>query len=723
LDERSNQLAHLLLSLGVSHHSLVALCLERSLDLVVALFATLKAGAAYVPLDSGYPLQRLAGMLEDSRPTVLLAHSHLLPRLPSSLGAHVLCLDSQRNSLDSFPSLPPPPLASPDSLAYVIFTSGSTGRPKGAMNAHLPVCNRLLWMQHAFHLSPSDVVLQKTPFSFDVSVWEFFWPLLVGARLVLARPGGHQEPAYLARLIRDSGVTTLHFVPSMLHAFLEEPSVHSCLSLRRIICSGEALPVELASRALLRLPSASLHNLYGPTEAAVDVTSFHCLPSESRRSIPIGRPVFNTHIRILDSLFSPVPPGVPGELFISGLQVGRGYLNRPDLTAERFLPDPFSPSPGARLYKTGDLARWLHDGNVEYLGRSDFQVKLRGLRIELGDIEAALEQLPNVLQSLVLPLHDASGSLRLVAYLSFSNDSPPPSLSSLRSLLLLKLPDFMLPASFVFLDSFPLSPSGKVDRKALPPPDASSSSSEYVPPSSPTEVLLASLWAHLLHSPRVGSLDHFFELGGHSLLATQLLSRIRDSFHVELPLRSIFEAPTLEAFARRIDEAQSQTAPRVPALVRAPRTSTMPLSFAQQRLWLIDQLDPGTTTYNMPVALRLSGALDVEALRRALEVVLHRHEVLRTTFRETSDGPVQVIAAPERFTLSLVDLRAQPETERQREARRHAETEATCPFSLTTGPLLRASLLLLAEQEHWLLLSLHHIVSDGWSMGVLVREL
>ncbi|NTX17410.1 amino acid adenylation domain-containing protein, partial [Myxococcus sp. CA056] len=416
LDSRSNQLAWHLRSLGARPGSLVGVCLERSLDLVVALLAVLKSGAAYVPLDPAYPRERLAGMLEDADAPVLLTHEHLKSVLPQH-DSRVLCLDSQWDDVAVHSRDSLPLLAGPDAPAYVIFTSGSTGRPKGAINCHSGIVNRLLWMQQQYGLSPDDTVLQKTPFSFDVSVWEFFWPLMTGARLVLAKPGGHQDPAYLVRLISEQRVSTLHFVPSMLRAFLEEPGVEKLSGLRRVVCSGEALPAELVRRAHALLPaSAEVHNLYGPTEAAVDVSFWHCARGDSRHFVPIGRPVSNTQLHVLDSTGLPTPVGVPGELFIGGVQVGLGYLSRPALTAERFLPDAFSAIPGARLYRTGDVARWLPDGSLEYLGRADFQVKLRGFRIELGEIEAALLAAPGVSDAVVVLREDASAP-RLVAYL------------------------------------------------------------------------------------------------------------------------------------------------------------------------------------------------------------------------------------------------------------------------------------------------------------------
>ncbi|RKH75115.1 amino acid adenylation domain-containing protein, partial [Corallococcus sp. AB032C] len=723
LDARANQLAHALIARGVGPEVRVGLLLERSLELVVALLATLKAGGAYVPFDPAYPAQRLAWMLEDARPAVLLAQEHLLSRLPAH-DARVLCLDTQWDDVALQPRHAPPPRASADGLAYVIFTSGSTGRPKGAMNAHGPVVNRLLWMQSAYALGPADVVLQKTPFSFDVSVWEFFWPLMTGARLVLAKPGGHQDPAYLARLVAEAGVTTLHFVPSMLQVFLEEPALESCTSLRRVVCSGEALPLELAERCLRRLPWAGLHNLYGPTEAAVDVTFHQCLPGESRRSVPIGRPVANTQIRILDAHLHPVPVGVPGELFIGGVQVGRGYLGRPELTAERFIPDGFSDTPGSRLYRTGDVARWLPDGAIEYVGRADFQVKVRGLRIELGEIEATLEQHPGVRQSVVVAREDAAGDKRLVAYVVRSSSSEAVEVGTLRSRLYEKLPEYMVPSAFVLLDSLPLTPSGKVDRKALPAPATSQARVPTRAPRTDTERDLAALWSRVLRINEVGADDDFFDLGGHSLSATQVLARVRQHFGVELSLPDFFAIPTVEAVARRIDAlALDRPAATVPPLRARPSQGPAPLSFAQQRLWFLSKLDPDSANYNLPTAVRLEGPLDVAALTRALRDVLQRHESLRTTLQEQGHQPVQVIAPEPLLPAVWADVSGLPDSEREAALQRLVEHEAWRPFDLAAGPLWRVLLVRLTETQHALLVTLHHVISDGWSMGVLVQEL
>ncbi|HVU68552.1 MAG TPA: amino acid adenylation domain-containing protein, partial [Ktedonobacteraceae bacterium] len=393
LNQRANQVAHFLRTQGVQAEQLVGIAMERSLELVIGLLGILKAGGAYVPLDPSYPAERLAYMIDDARLSLILTQQHLQPLLPAS---QVLCLDTAWPEIGLLPVDDPPAITQPEHLAYMIYTSGSTGQPKGALNTHRGVCNRLLWMQHEYQLQAEDRVLQKTPCSFDVSIWEFFWPLISGAGLVLARPEGHKDPAYIREIIQQEKISTIHFVPSMLQVFLEEPGIERCSSLRRVICSGEALPYELQMRFFTRLPATQLHNLYGPTEAAIDVSYWACERESQRQWVPIGRPVANTRLYILDDYFQPVPIGVAGELYIGGTQVGRGYWQRPELTSERFLRNPFSSNPTALLYKTGDIARYHADGVIEYLGRSDDQVKIRGFRIELGEIESALLAYPPI---------------------------------------------------------------------------------------------------------------------------------------------------------------------------------------------------------------------------------------------------------------------------------------------------------------------------------------
>ena len=546
LNRRANQLARVLRKRGVGPDVLVGVFAERSFEMVVGLLAVLKVGGAYVPLDPSYPKERLAHMQEDAHAPVVLAQPQLADALPAS-AAEVLVLDASWAAYAGESSENLEDVGTSEDLAYVIFTSGSTGRPKGAMNEHRGIVNRLLWMQEEYGLTAADRVLQKTPFSFDVSVWEFFWPLMSGARLVIARPEGHRDSAYLVKLIREEGITTLHFVPSMLRVFLEEEGVEACGSLKRVICSGEALAHELQERFFARLPGVELHNLYGPTEAAVDVTYWACQRGDERLSVPIGRPVANTQMYVLDARMQPLPVGVAGELYIGGVQVGRGYVGREDLTAERFVPDPFSKSPGARLYKTGDLGRHLADGAIEYLGRLDYQVKIRGQRIELGEIEAVLDQHPGVGQSVVLAREDSPGDQRLVAYVVARAQAP--SAAELKEHLSQALPAYMLPTAYVFLDTLPLTSSGKVDRKALPAPERSTSEAAYVAPRTPTEEILAGIWAEVLKLERVGVEDNFFELGGHSLLATKVVSKARSEFDLKIPLRAMFDERTLAGFA------------------------------------------------------------------------------------------------------------------------------------------------------------------------------
>ena len=533
LNERANRLAHHLREHGVQPDTRVGICLERGLDMVVGLFAILKAGGAYVPLDPAYPQERIAYMLQDSAPVVVLAQATtraLLGDVP------VIELDHVTWQRQPATNLQVPGLTARHA-AYVIYTSGSTGEPKGVINEHAGVVNRLLWMQDAYGLNAEDAVLQKTPFSFDVSVWEFFWPLFTGARLVMARPGGHKDPAYLCEVIEAQRITTLHFVPSMLDVFLAHGDVSQAEGLVRVMCSGEALPGSLVRRFKQQLPGIGLYNLYGPTEAAVDVTAWNCARPEVPDNTPIGKPIANTRMYVLDAQLQPVPLGVVGELFIGGVQVARGYLNRAQLTAERFLEDPFT---GGRMYRTGDVGRYLPDGNIEYLGRNDDQVKIRGLRIELGEIQARLTEHTSVKDAVVVARDE-----RLVAY--YTGEHAP--VESLRAQLLLHLPDFMVPALFVHLDALPLSPNGKLDRKALPAPGMEARLVRaFEAPEGETEILLARLWAELLNVERVGRHDNFFELGGHSLLAVSLIGRLRQE-GMEADVRALFEQPTLAGYA------------------------------------------------------------------------------------------------------------------------------------------------------------------------------
>ena len=556
LNAQANRLAHHLMDLGVTPDDKVAICVHRGAAMVMGLLAILKAGGAYVPLDPTYPAERLGLIVADAAPSLVLV---------DAAGKSALGDAGMERTFVELDAATPPWLSKPVEnpqiggltsrhLAYVIYTSGSTGTPKGAMNEHRALINRLVWMQDAYALDSTDVVLQKTSFSFDVSVWEFFWTLSQGATLYLPAPDLHKDPTALIELMIKAHLTTAHFVPSMLGMFLVTAGVERCTALRRVICSGEALPAMHVQACLARLPGARLHNLYGPTEAAIDVTAWTCPPSFDGGTVPIGRPIANTQIHVLDEQGRPVPLGVSGELYIGGVGVARGYLNRPDLTAERFVRDPFSTDPTARLYRTGDLARYLPDGNIEYLGRNDFQVKIRGYRIELGEIEAQLARHPQVREA-VVDARGTSDEKRLVAYVLPVNETleAPELAAVLRTYLTTSLPDYMLPAAFVHMAAWPLTPNGKLDRKALPAPgDEAYARRAYEAPEGEVEQSLATLWQELLQVERVGRHDDFFELGGSSLLAVRVRGALQRHLNVQIELSALFRHSVLSDFARHI---------------------------------------------------------------------------------------------------------------------------------------------------------------------------
>jgi amino acid adenylation domain-containing protein len=559
LNERANQLAHHLRARGVGPDVLVGVLMERSVEMVVGLLGILKAGGAYVPFDPSYPEERLAFMFADARAKVLLTQSRFAGRLPAH-AAEVVCLDSDSESIAGGRADNPAVEVSDSNLAYVIYTSGSTGTPKGAMNTHRAICNRLLWMQAAYQLTAADRVMQKTPYSFDVSVWEFFWPLLSGAGLVIAKPGGHQDAGYLVELIAEQGVTVAHFVPSMLQFFVEEPALDRCDSLRLVVCSGEELSHALQERFFARL-DCRLENLYGPTEAAVDVTSWTCRRDAESNVVPIGRPIANVRAYILNAALQPVPAGVLGELYIGGEALARGYINRSELTAERFIPDAHSGVPGARLYRTGDVARHLPDGSIQFVGRADNQVKIRGFRIELGEIEAVLRAMPEVQEAVVLAREDESGDKRLVAYVS-ANPGQALDPVHLRAHLRDKLPAYMIPVAFVELAAFPLTASGKINRRELPAPQNVRSAAEapFAPPQTDVERTIADIWREALGIDRVGIHDNFFNLGGHSLLLIRVHNRLSATFGQELSILNLFEYPTVDALAKFLTRTQTQDA-------------------------------------------------------------------------------------------------------------------------------------------------------------------
>ncbi|WP_420124961.1 amino acid adenylation domain-containing protein, partial [Longimicrobium sp.] len=749
LNARANQLAHHLARRGVGPETRVGLCLERGVEMVVSILAVLKAGGAYVPLDPGYPPERLAYMLEDSGVAVLLTQSRLRGILPAS-DVPTLDVDAAWNSIAAESAENPAPAVTPSNLAYVIYTSGSTGRPKGVMNAHRGVVNRLWWMQAEYGIGADDVVLQKTPFSFDVSVWEFFWPLQQGATLVMARPDGHRDPLYLQDVIERRGVTTLHFVPSMLQQFVETADPARCTSLRRVICSGEALPPALVARFHERFPApVELHNLYGPTEAAVDVSHWACARQDAADVVPIGRPVWNTQLYVLDAALTPAPVGVPGELYIGGVQVARGYLGRPGLTAERFIPDPFSARPGARLYRTGDKSRWRADGAIEYLGRLDFQVKVRGFRIELGEIEGVLRRSEGVVDCAVIAREDETGDRRLVAYVVGEAET-----ETLREHLRRELPEYMVPAAFVPLDALPLTANGKLDRKALPAPEGDAyARRSYEAPLGEIETALAEIWGELLGVERVGRWDHFFELGGHSLLAMKLIERMRRA-GLYTDVRALFTTPVLAELALAVGRASMEMeipANAIPAGSESITPDMLPLveltqaeidrivagvpggAANVQDIYPLAPLQEGILFHHLlseegdPYLLSSTTEFDTRAhldqYLAALQAVIDRHDVLRTAVAwEGLREPVQVVWRRARLPVEEVELDvelgdAAGQLWRRYDPRRYR-------MDLGQAPLRRAAIAEDRARGRWLLLVLtHHLTSDHESLEVQREEI
>ncbi|MEV6875780.1 amino acid adenylation domain-containing protein [Amycolatopsis sp. NPDC051128] len=699
LDAVSNRLARVLAARGAGPERVVALALPRSVHLVTAILAVLKTGAAYLPLDPGYPAERIAFMLEDAAPALVLATAETA--VPGAL------LLDDPDTLAGVPAAPPAEVAlRPEHPAYVIYTSGSTGRPKGVVVPHAGIVNRLLWMQDEYGLTGDDRVLQKTPSSFDVSVWEFLWPLIAGATEVLARPDGHKDPAYLARLIRERGVTTVHFVPSMLQVFLQEPAAGECTSLRRVLCSGEALPPDAVAQ-FGRVLDAGLHNLYGPTEASVDVTSWRTSTEDT--TVPIGRPVWNTRTYVLDAALRPVPPGTPGELYLAGVQLARGYLGRAGLTAERFVADPFG-APGSRMYRTGDLARFRADGVLEFLGRGDEQVKIRGFRVEPGEIAATLAAHDDVAHAVVVAREDRPGDVRLVGYVVPAGAGAGDLPADLRALAAGRLPEHMVPSAIVVLDALPVTANGKLDRRSLPSPAPVTPTSDRAP-RTPVERQLCELFADVLGLSKAGPDDSFFALGGHSLLATRLIARVRAALGAELEIRSVFETPTPAGLAGVLATAGGTARP---PLVRARRPELVPLSGAQQRLWFLHHLEGPSATYNVPLIMRLEGEIDVEALRAALSDVVARHEALRTRFPQRDGVPYQEILPPGDVDLPVREVTGLDEA---------LTGLVRGAFDLEHHVPMRVELLRLGAREHVLALVFHHIASDGWSMAPLWRDI
>jgi len=725
LNTRANQLAHYLQQLGVKPEVLVGICVERSLSMVIGLLAILKAGGAYIPLDPGYPQERLAYMLEDSQPGVLLTQQYLLKNIPNHQ-AQVICIDSDWEKIATESTENPISNITFDNLAYVIYTSGSTGKPKGVLGLHRGAINRFQWMWQNYPFVEEEICCQKTSLNFVDSVWEIFGPLLKGITIVIVPDIVVKDAQHFARSLAHSNVTRLVLVPSLLRILLNIYDVLQLQlpNLKLWISSGEVLSHDLLVQFRQGLPNSTLLNLYGSSEVSADVTCYSITPQTVLSpSALIGRPIANTQIYILDAQNQPVPVGVIGELCIGGEGLARGYFQRPDLTAEKFIPDPFSDKL-AYLYRTGDLARYLPSGDIEYTSRIDNQVKVRGFRIELGEIEAIISQHPGIREGVVTVHCSQVDSQRIVAYVVLQKEQAP-TIPELRGFVEAKLPSYMVPSAFVTLEALPLTPNGKVDRKALPAPELTQiSSSNIVSPSTPIENLLASIWAEILGIDQVGIHNNFFELGGHSLIATRVISQIRQVFQAELPLRYLFEKPTIAGLAKEIEKLiKVDSTVEVTNIEQVERTQPLPLSFAQQRLWFLAQLEPDSPFYNIPAAVRLQGQLNVEALEQSFNEIISRHEALRTNFQIRGEQAVAVTSEEKFLTLSIFDISDLSANQKEVEIKQQTLQEAQTPFDLNSDLLLRVKLLRLDEQEHIILLTMHHIVSDGWSIGVLVEEL
>jgi amino acid adenylation domain-containing protein len=714
LNERANGLANRLRRLGVKPEVLVGLCVARSSAMVAGMLGILKAGGAYLPLDPAYPKERVAFMLEDGGVPVLVTQRGLLQNLPEHQ-ARLIFLDDIADLVEeSVEDVAGE--AGAGNLAYVIYTSGSTGKPKGVAIQHHSAVTFIYWARSVFSAEELSGVLASTSICFDLSIFEIFVPLSWGGKIILS------ENALEIPASQATQVSLINTVPSAMGELLKMKGVPS--SVRTVNLAGEPLRSVLSQQVLTETSAEKLYNLYGPSEDTT-YSTFVRIDEDSDYRTTIGRPIANTEAYIVDQHLNPLPVGVTGELYLSGEGLARGYLNRPDVTATRFIPNPFSAVPGRRLYKTGDLARYLPDGNIDFLGRRDSQVKIRGFRIELGEIQSVLLTHP-ALQEAVVTVYGEDSNQKLIAYLVGKQQQAIPGTSELRNFLSAKLPAFMVPSVFVALDKMPLTPNGKLDRHALPPPERAGASGnrEFVAPRNKTEELVASIWSNLLDVEKISVFDNFFELGGHSLLATGFISRLRECLQVELSLRAVFLFPTIADLAPRIDGLRSdQSAGDIPAIQPFAHTQPLPLSFAQQRLWLLNQIDTSSAFYNISGGVRLKGSLNFYALQQSLGEITHRHEILRTSFTSIDDQPYQLISSEILLTVPIVDLQHLSELEREAEVARLIRQEAELPFDLEKPPLLRVSLIRISAEEHILLLTAHHIVFDGWSIEIFIKEL
>src|SRR5229473_2311589 len=690
--------------------------------MVVGLLGILKAGGAYVPLDPEYPPERLGYMLEDARVPVLLTQERIRERLPES-DARIVELDKEWEQIARESSEDLPSVTEGENAAYVMYTSGSTGRPKGVVVTHGGLTNYLLWGAGNYAMEGRAGAPIHSSISFDLTITSLYVPLIRGDHIILfGNKKNIEEVTDTLAASRDLGL--LKVTPSHLEAL----TLHGAGAFRGVvqvlIIGGEALSQQQLMKWREECPETRLINEYGPTETVVGCCSYEVAERDALSgSVPIGRPIANTQMYVLDLDLHPVPVGVAGELYIGGAGLGRGYLNQPGMTAEKFVANPYSKESGARMYRTGDLGRWRTDGELEFLGRIDEQVKIRGYRIEPGEIEAVLREQGGVREAAVVA-REEEGQKRLVAYVVWEEGDGKPSVGELRKVLQGRLPEYMVPSAFVFLERLPLTANGKLDRRALPKPgERPEQGREYVGPRTAVEEILCGIWAKVLGLERVGVEDNFFELGGHSLLATQAVSQVRKAFSVELELRRLFESPTVMELAKAIERARTHgPKEEMPPLEQVSRAGELALSYAQERLWIIDQLEPGSAAYNIPIAIRIRGRLDVDSLEKTLQELVRRHEVLRTRIEMRGGRCVQVIEPAKRELLEREVLGGLSSEKREEEVSRKVLEETGRTFDLEHGPLLRVRVLKLGEEEHVLLVTMHHIVSDGWSMGVLVRE-
>ncbi|HEV2735194.1 MAG TPA: amino acid adenylation domain-containing protein, partial [Longimicrobiaceae bacterium] len=729
LDAHAGRLSHRLRAGGVGRGDVVAVYAHRSAALVQALLGVLGAGAAFLVLDPRYPAPRLLRALRAAGPRALL-RLEAAGDLPAALrewAADSGCLSlalPARPGEDAHPLPASVPAGSsavetgPDDLAYVAFTSGSTGEPRGVLGTHRPLSHFLAWHRETFGLGEGDRFAMLSGLAHDPLLRDVFTPLWTGATLCIPGPDEMERPGGLAEWMRREAVTVVHLTPAMGELLGEDAELPS---LRRVFFGGDVVRRRDLARIRAAAPRAECAVFYGATETPQAMGCF-VPPAEEERVrevLPLGRGIADVQLLVLAPGGGMAGVGELGEICIRTPHLARGYLRDDAATAERFPTNPFTRAPGDRVYRTGDLGRYLPGGSVEFAGRADRQVKVRGFRVEPAEVEAALAQHP-LAGAAAVAAWSGAGETRLVAYVVAADASRPPSTDELRAWMRERLPEYMVPSAFVALERLPLTPNGKLDLPALPAPEWVAEEGAFMPPRTPAEEVLAAIWTEVLRAERVGVHDDFFALGGHSLLGTQVVSRVREAFGAELPLRALFEAPTLAALARRVEGLAPGAGDAAP-LLPAARGGALPLSFAQQRLWFLEQLDPGNPAYHLPAALRISGRLDTAVLERALGEVVRRHEALRTVFRRGESGPVQVVLPAAGVPLPVADLAGVESPEA--EARSVAEEEAARPFDLERGPVFRARLLRLAAEDHVLVLTLHHVAGDGWSVGIFSREL